>query len=174
MTPRPIADYVPRQLLASYGTYAEAQRAVDYLSDNHFAVERTAIVGVDLKLFENVTGRLDAWRAALAGTGTGAWFGLLIGLFLALFADTTASFLVILLWGIVWGAMAGALFGAVAYLMTGGKRDFSSKSTLVASRYEVTVDDGEALERARELLRGLDTEPTPPPAQTPPVEAPGL
>jgi hypothetical protein len=174
MTPRPIADYVPRHILASYDTYAEAQRAVDYLSDNHFPVARTAIVGVDLKLFENVTGRLDGWRAAVGGAGTGAWFGLLIGLFLALFADTTASFLVILLWGIVWGAMAGALFGLVAYLMTGGKRDFSSKSTLVAARYEVTVDDAEALERARELLDRLRPEPPPEPVTGPIVEAPGI
>jgi hypothetical protein len=154
MNTRPIADYVPRQTLASYDTYAEAQRAVDYLSDSHFAVQHLAIVGVDLKLVEIVTGRLDNWRATLAGAGTGAWLGLLIGLFLAFFSTTTSSFLVIVLWGMVWGAMAGALFGLFAYLMTGGRRDFSSKSQLVAGRYEVTVTD-EVADRARHVLSGL-------------------
>ena len=43
---------------ATYDTYAEAQRAVDYLSDNKFPVEHTAIIGTDLRLVENVTGRL--------------------------------------------------------------------------------------------------------------------
>jgi hypothetical protein len=176
MTTRPIKDYVPRQTLASYQSYAEAQRAVDYLSDNHFPVNHVAIVGVDLRLLEKVTGRLDTWRATLRGAGTGAWFGLLIGLFLALFSTTTASFLVILLWGIVWGVMAGAIFGLVSYLMTGGQRDFSSTSTLVASRYEVTVDDAVA-DRARQMLSQLEPAPPGPGAETgqgPSVEAPGL
>jgi hypothetical protein len=155
MTSRPVADYVPRQTLASYDTYAQAQRAVDYLSDSHFPVQHLAIVGADLKLVEIVTGRLDNWRAALTGAATGAWLGLLIGLFLAFFSTTTASFLVIVLWGTVWGAMAGALFGLFAYLMTGGKRDFSSRSQLVAARYEVTVND-EVADRARQVLSGLE------------------
>jgi hypothetical protein len=154
MTSRPIADFVPRQTLASYDTYAEAQRAVDYLSDNRFPVEHLAIVGVDLKLLETVTGRLDTWRAALAGAGTGAWLGLLIGLFLALFTSSSTSFIVIVLWGVAWGAVAGALFGLVGYLLTGGRRDFSSRSQLVAGRYEVMVGDDVA-DKARQLLTGL-------------------
>ncbi len=36
-----------RQLVASYTTYGQAQRAVDYLSDSSFPVEHTAIVGRD-------------------------------------------------------------------------------------------------------------------------------
>jgi hypothetical protein len=168
MPGRPIADYVPRQTLASYDTYEEAQRAVDYLSDNLFPVQFTSIVGVDLKLLESVTGRLDHWRAALIGAANGALFGLFIGLFLALFTSGTASFLVIVLWGIVWGAMAGGVVGLVGYLMTGGKRDFSSKSRLVASRYEVTVED-EVADRARQLLAGLDR-PAPPAGPAAPAE----
>ena len=34
-----------RELVASYRTYAEAQRAVDFLSDQRFPVERLSIVG---------------------------------------------------------------------------------------------------------------------------------
>ena len=32
-------------VVGSYETYAEAERAVDHLSDNRFPVERAAIVG---------------------------------------------------------------------------------------------------------------------------------
>ena len=34
--------------VGSYPTYAEAQRAVDYLSDQQFPVQQVTIVGVDL------------------------------------------------------------------------------------------------------------------------------
>src|SRR5271155_5086837 len=44
--------------VGSYPTYAEAQRAVDYLSDQQFPVEQVTIVGVDLMQVERVTGRL--------------------------------------------------------------------------------------------------------------------
>ena len=44
--------------IGSYPTYAEAQRAVDYLSDQQFPVQQVTIVGVDLMQVERVTGRL--------------------------------------------------------------------------------------------------------------------
>ena len=69
-------------------TTRPAQRAVDYLSDNQFPVERTAIVGTDLRLVENVLGRLTTGRAALAGAASGAWFGLLFGLLIGIFSDS--------------------------------------------------------------------------------------
>ena len=37
------------QLLATYNSYPEAQRAVDYLSDKGFPVQNLAIVGTDLR-----------------------------------------------------------------------------------------------------------------------------
>ena len=42
--------------IGSYPTYAEAQRAVDYLSDQEFPVQQVTIVGVDLMQVERVTG----------------------------------------------------------------------------------------------------------------------
>ena len=42
--------------IGSYTTYAEAQRAVDYLSDENFAVQDVTIVGVDLMQVERVLG----------------------------------------------------------------------------------------------------------------------
>ena len=57
----------PTVTVATYPDYAAAQKAVDYLSDNQFPVEHTAIVGSNLRLVENVLGRLTTGRAALAG-----------------------------------------------------------------------------------------------------------
>ena len=52
--------------IGSYPTYAEAQRAVDYLSDQQFPVQQVTIVGVDLMQVERVTGRLT-WPKVLGG-----------------------------------------------------------------------------------------------------------
>ena len=48
-----------RPVVGSYDDYASAQRAVDFLSDEGFPVERTAIIGSDLKMVETVLGRPD-------------------------------------------------------------------------------------------------------------------
>ena len=47
-----------RRTIASYPTYQEAERAVDHLSDQGFPVERVAIIGQDVRLVEQVTGRM--------------------------------------------------------------------------------------------------------------------
>ena len=48
-----------RRTVASYSTYADAERAVDRLADHDFPVERVAIIGQDLQTVEQVTGKLD-------------------------------------------------------------------------------------------------------------------
>ncbi|MDQ1246638.1 MAG: hypothetical protein QG597_1006 [Actinomycetota bacterium] len=140
-----------RVLLAEFATYNEAQEAVDTLSDQHFPVERVSIIGVDLRSVETVLGRMSWGRAALGGLAMGAWFGLLIGLFVSLFANSQGSTLTLILLGLLYGAAFGIIFGLVSYAFTGGKRDFVSRSQLVASRYQVTVD-AEVVGKAREVL----------------------
>ncbi|GII21468.1 hypothetical protein Pme01_10650 [Planosporangium mesophilum] len=142
----------PTVTVASFPDYESAQRAVDYLSDNQFPVEHTTIVGTDLRLVEKVLGRLTTARAALAGAGTGAWFGLLIGLLLSIF--TVSAWWALLLTGLIIGALWGAAFGAIAHAMTGGRRDFASRSEIQAGTYAVVVDDDYA-EQARQLLGRL-------------------
>lgn len=139
----------PTVAVAVFNDYASAQRAVDFLSDSKFPVERTAIVGTNLRLVESVVGRMTVGRAALAGAGTGAWFGLLVGLLLGIFA--VSDWWRVVLLGIVIGAIWGAIFGAIAHAMTGGRRDFSSVSGLQADQYAVMVD-AEHADHARELL----------------------
>lgn len=138
----------PRRAIATFDSYPGAQAAVDRLSDSGFPVENVAIVGSDLRLVETVTGRLTTQRAALAGAGTGAWFGLFIGL---IFGFTTPYVIAPIILAVVLGAIFGAVYGAVAHASTGGRRDFSSQQSLVASRYDVLVDEPH-FDRARELL----------------------
>jgi hypothetical protein len=138
--------------VASYPDYARAQRAVDFLSDNKFPVDRVRIVGSDLRLIEQVHGRMTTGRAALAGAGTGAWFGLLIGILLGAFA--VGAWWRVLLFAVVAGAIWGAAFGALAHAMTRGQRDFTSTPSLQADNYTITVDTDVA-DRAREMLNQL-------------------
>ncbi len=149
----PVSPAADRRLLVSYDNYTAAQRAVDTLSDAGFPVENSAIVGSDLRLEETVTGRLTNGRAALSGLITGAVFGLVVGLFLGLFTSTTTSFIGLVLWSILWGAIAGAAFGFTSHAFTGGTRDFSSRSSIVAGRYDVLVASP-MLDQAQALLQG--------------------
>jgi hypothetical protein len=147
---------IPRgQVIATYDTYIEAQRAVDFLSDEQFAVENVSIVGSDLKMVERVTGRLTRGRAAAAGAASGAWFGLFVGVLLSLFATKTGTsgFALIIL-ALIYGAVFGTIFGFVGHALSGGKRDFTSRSKIVSSRYEIVVVWAQA-DKAREVLARL-------------------
>jgi len=151
--PAAAAGAAPVVAVATYPDYAQAQRAVDYLSDNKFPVEKTSIVGTDLRLVENVLGRLTTARAAGAGAASGAWFGLFIGLLLGIFSNSNwfAVIFVCLIIGAIWGA----IFGAIAQAATGGRRDFTSRSSLTAGQYAVTVE-ADAADEARALLTRLN------------------
>lgn len=148
---------IPRgQVVGSYDTYVEAQRAVDFLSDEQFPVQHVSIVGSDLRMVENVLGRLTRSRASLAGAASGAWFGLFVGVLLSLFAGNANSFALIVA-AVLYGAVFGAIFGFVGHALSKGKRDFTSRSKIVASGYEIRCVWAEA-DRAREVLAGLAAE----------------
>jgi hypothetical protein len=148
---------IPRgQSIATYDTYVEAQRAVDFLSDQQFPVQHVNIIGSDLRMVENVLGRLTRGRAAAAGAATGAWFGLFVGVLLSIFADSGTNGFALVLSALVYGAAFGAIFGFVGHAMSGGRRDFTSRSKIVSSRYEIVCTWAEA-DRAREVLARLTT-----------------
>lgn len=155
--------------VASYPDYAQAQAAVDRLSDEKFPVENLDIVGSGLRLVERVTGRLTTGRAAMAGAASGAWFGLFIGLLVGLFTRGP-TWLGLILGGILIGAAWGAVFGYVGHSATRGRRDFASSQTLTATRYDIIARGGTAAQ-ARSILQqaGLLTDQLP---DAPPV-APG-
>jgi hypothetical protein len=138
--------------IGSYTTYAEAQRAVDYLSDEDFAVQDVTIVGVDLMQVERVLGRLTWGKVIGGGVVSGAWLGLFFGLLVGIVVDTNP--LVPLLFGLVGGIVFGVVSTSIPYAATRGQRDFSSTMQLVAGRYDVLCDPRSA-ERARDMLSRL-------------------
>jgi hypothetical protein len=139
--------------VGSYPTYAEAQRAVDYLSDQQFPVQQVTIVGVDLMQVERVTGRLTWPKVLGGGVISGAWLGLFIGLMLSLLFSGP-HLLEALTTGLVAGVFFGLITSAIPYSMARGTRDFSSTMQLVAGRYDVLCDPKNA-EQARDLLARL-------------------
>ena len=160
--------------IASYDTYLAAQRAVDFLSDKHFPVQFVTIVGTDLQMVERVTGRLTYGRVAMAGGASGAWFGLFVGLLLSLFARGT-TLVGTVIPALVIGAGFGILFGVLSYALTGGKRDFTSTSQVVASQYAILCAPEQA-GAAEQLLSQLPDDGTHqvsrPTTSVPPASAP--
>jgi len=140
------------QSLGVYEKYEQAQKSIDFLSDQEFPVENCMIVGTDLKQVERVTGRLTTGRVALGGLLSGIWMGLFIGLIFSFFG--TGDGLAIIVSTVAVGALFGVIWALVGYAATRGQRDFSSVSRIVATRYEVLVEHKLAA-RGRELLTQL-------------------
>jgi hypothetical protein len=141
------------QSLGVYDDYATAQKVVDHLSDQEFPVQNLLVVGTDLKQVERVTGRLTTSRVAGAGAASGAWLGVFVGLLLSLLSSEST-----LLQSVVGGLGIGIVFGVVwallGYAATRGRRDFSSVSSVVATKYEVLVEHKHRA-RAQELIADL-------------------
>ncbi|MCZ3389361.1 MAG: hypothetical protein LH645_09660 [Actinomycetia bacterium] len=147
---------IERIVIRECVSYKEAQQAVDFLSDHEIEVSGIQIVGTGLRMVETVTGRMSYGRAAGAGMVSGAWFGLLVGMLLGLFAnpDQDPSWTTLLLLGVLWGAMFGIVYGLIVHAATRGRRDFSSRSKMEASQYEVTCPvpvSGKARQKLAEM-----------------------
>jgi len=140
-----------RPLVATYATYPEAQRAVDYLSDQHFAVEQLGILGRDLRMEESVLGRLSWGRVAFSGLIQGAWLGLFVGLVISLFAEEAGS---VIVYCVLWGLIFGLGFQLFGYALTRGQRDFVSRSAITAQSYDV-VCTWDHVEQAKQVLSGM-------------------
>ena len=104
-------------LLKAQGLYAEAQRAVDYLSDQEFSVQDVTIVGVDLMQVERVIGRLTWAKVIGGGVISGAWLGVFLGLVLSIITDTNY------LSALVVGVLGGIVFstGLALVVLTGAE-----------------------------------------------------
>ena len=139
--------------VGSYDSYERAQAAVDHLSDEKFAVANVTIIGTDLRMIEKVTGRLTWGRALAAGAAAGAWWGLFVGLLLGIFSTNGANWIGSVLTGLLIGLVFGALFGWTGYAATQGRRDFTSTSRILASRYDVMCNPTHAEEARAHLAR---------------------
>lgn len=139
--------------LGLFERYEDAQAAVDYLSDEEFPVENCLIVGTDLRQVERVTGRLTTGRVILGGALSGAWMGLFVGLVFTLFT-TPGDTLTTIVGAIGFGAVFGLVWAMLGYGMTRGRRDFTSVSKVVATRYELLTEHKFA-QQARDLLEQM-------------------
>jgi hypothetical protein len=140
--------------LGTYEKYEDAQKAVDYLSDNQFAVENCMIVGTDLRQVERVTGRLTRGRVVGAGALSGMWMGLFVGLIFTLFDQGSQGSTLAVVSTVAFGAIFGVVWALLGYAATKGRRDFTSVSQVVATRYEVLVEHKLA-EQGRALLASM-------------------
>jgi len=138
--------------IASYNTYAEAQRAVDYLADSAFPVQGITIVGVEPMLVERVAGRLTWGRVLGSAAASGAWLGLFVGLLLSLITPNAGIAPIAI--GLVGGVLFGLVTSAARYAATRGQRDFVSVSQVVARRYDVLSIPTSA-QRGRDMLATL-------------------
>jgi hypothetical protein len=141
------------QSVGIYQTYAEAQKAVDYLADQRFEVQNLAIVGTDLKSVERVLGRRSWGTVIVQGLQSGLSTGLLVALVMFIFTRPS-SVLLLLLVALGIGITLGIGFNAAAYAMTGGRRDFTSVTQTVATKYEVLCEHKVAAQ-AREMLQQM-------------------
>ena len=141
------------QSVGIYNSYADAQKAVDYLADEKFEVQNLAIVGTDLKSVERVLGRRNWGTVITQGMQSGISTGLLVALVLLIFTEP-GSFLVLLAVSLAIGVALGIGFSAAAYAMSRGNRDFTSITQTVATKYEVLCEHKVAAQ-AREMLQGM-------------------
>ena len=142
------------QSVGIYNTYDDAQRAVDYLADEKFEVQNLAIVGTELKSVERVLGRRN-WGTVIAqGVQSGLSTGLLVALVLLIFTPTGMNFLALFVVALGIGILLGIGFAALGYALSRGRRDFTSISQTVATKYEVLCEHKVAAQ-AREMLQNL-------------------
>jgi len=146
-------DASRRRSVGTYDDYADAQRAVDLLSDKGFPVERVSIIGSGLRFEEQVLGRETVATAAVRGAGAGAVVGALFGVFLWAISANDVGPGWIILYGVLFGAVFGGLIGAIFQASSGGQRDFRSASRMAADHYDVMVD-AEVADEAARLLDG--------------------
>ena len=92
-------------------------------------------------------------KAIAAGAAGGAWWGLFVGLLLGIFSVDGTTWIGSVLAGLLIGLVFGALFGWMGYRATQGRRDFTSTSKIMASRYDVMCNPAHAEDARARLAR---------------------
>jgi hypothetical protein len=137
------------QSVGIFQTYEDAQKVVDHLSEKQFPVQNLCIVGTELKSVERVTGR-QTWGTVLRrGIQSGLSTGLMVGLIMLLFVQDNVAVLLIGALGI--GILIGLMMSVLSYLAERGRRDFTSVSQIMATRYELLCEHKFA-SQAREAI----------------------
>lgn len=133
------------EVVATFETHSEAERAVEALADAGFPVEHGAIVARGIELVEQVTGRMTSSWAATKGAGIGAIAGAVVG-----FASGTLGAIDagagLALWGLALGALTGSIVGWASHVAEHDGPVFESTSAFRATAFDVVVTEnaGEA------------------------------
>jgi len=139
---QPRTNTTARHLVGSYPSYGEAEKVVDALGDDGFPVEHLTIVAEELRFVEDVTGRRGYLDEGLGGAASGALIGASLGFVLGLFSlvDPLISGLALAVYGALFGAVIGVLVGVLSHWISAGRRDFTSRRSLEAGRYDIVAD----------------------------------
>ncbi|GAA3139401.1 hypothetical protein GCM10020255_015510 [Rhodococcus baikonurensis] len=142
-------------MIATFDTYADAESAVDYLSDQHFTVDKLAIVGRDIELVEQIVGRLNYGWAALRGARRGRADGCAVRLDLRVtrLGSAAAHGPRARLLRVGIRCRCGRSARPAHVCAAGRRRDFTSIQSLQPRHYEVLADV-EVADEAVRLLTG--------------------
>lgn len=138
------------QTVGIYDTYDDAQKVVDYLADQRFPVQNLCIVGTELRSVERVLGRRSWGTVILAGLQNGLTTGIMMALLMSLFVQNV-NFVVLIVYALLIGIVVGIIFAALGYWASRGKRDFTSVSQTVATKYEVLAEH-KVVGQARDMV----------------------
>ena len=165
------------QSVGVFNTYDEAQKVIDFLADARFPVENLCIVGTELRSVERVLGR-RSWGTVIGqGVQSGVSTGLMITLLMWLFVPNDNP-LLLAFYALGIGIIVGIGMAALGYWMSRGKRDFTSVSQTIATKYEVLAEH-KVVGNARELVAGMpgaraaQFNPAAPATGSPVLPAPG-
>lgn len=123
-----------REIVASFSSYLEAERALDCLERRHLPVERISIVAQGLRVVsqERPAERVSrAVEAGIAGATVGA---------LATLLDWLAGFSGEPLVPLAGGTTCGVLGGLAAEQVSLGRRGPGAEVRLSADRYDLSAD----------------------------------
>jgi hypothetical protein len=138
------------QTVGTYSTYDEAQKAVDFLAERQFPVQNLCIVGTDLRSIERVTGRKTWGTVIAAGARQGITSAAMVALFVWFLipnADMISSIALLMAIGVA----LSVLFSVLGYAISRGRRDYTSVTQTIATKYEV-LSEHKVAATAREAL----------------------
>jgi hypothetical protein len=138
-----LVDGRREEVVATFETHSEAERAVEALADAGFPVETGAIVARGVQLVEQVTGRTTSLRAAVKGAVIGAIAGTVVGLGYGSLGPIDLG-VGLADWGLVLGATTGAIVSWAAHVAEHDGPVFKSTSAFRAAAFDVVVTENGA------------------------------
>ena len=148
------ADVPAGEVVATFGDYVRAQKAVSTLVAGDVPARDITIVGTGLRSVERVTGKLGWGSAARTGSINGTLLGVFFAAIVAIgMPDAPLQlFAGVLLMGIAFGMLMSLL----SYSFVRRRRDYASFTQVLAEQYEVTVVAA-SVHKARGVLEGHNT-----------------